>query len=102
MTLPHLLWLAKLRAPRVQFQWLWLSVFFLISCSEPLYWAKPGANAGGYEQDVTECQQSLGMNEGDMGAFNVHSFSASVGTDSVAMEQCLAEKGWFLARKTKD
>ena len=77
-------------------------VFFQEGCAQPLYWAKPNAQAGEFEQDVTECRQRLNLPEGNTGTFNVHSFSATLGTDSVAIEQCLAEKGWFLARKPKD
>ena len=77
-------------------------VFIQGGCAQPLYWAKPNAQPGEFEREVRECQEHLSMEEGSTGAFNFHSFSASIGTDSVALEQCLAEKGWFLARKPND
>ena len=52
-------------------------VFFQGGCAQPLYWAKPNAEAGEFEHDVTECQQQLSLPEGKPGGFNLHSFSAS-------------------------
>jgi len=81
--------------------WYVLAVFgfLLFGCTEPLYWAKSGAQAGEFERDIVTCQEELGVPIGGKGGKGFSVLDPKIGTASVAMEQCLADKGWFLARK---
>lgn len=68
-------------------------------CTEPLYWAKPNAPTGEFEQDTVACQEALGLPIGGKGGKGVFSLDPTLGAASIAIEQCLADKGWVLARK---
>ncbi len=69
------------------------------SCVEPLFWAKPGAEPGEFGRNVIECREELGLSTHSKAERGFSVLNPSVGTDSVAVEQCLAKKGWYLTRK---
>ncbi|MDT7043812.1 hypothetical protein [Candidatus Nitronereus thalassa] len=71
----------------------------LLGCSEPLYWAKPGAQAEDFEWDVQECRANLGLPAIPRAGTGFSVLNPTIGSASVAMEQCLADKGWYLAKK---
>ena len=73
--------------------------FFLlhVSCSSPLYWAKPGAEPGDFDRDVIECRRSLATGSGGRGALN-----PVIGIPQSEVDLCLSKKGWFLAKKPAD
>ena len=68
-------------------------------CNEPLYWAKPNAQPGEFERDRVACQEALGLSTGGTEGKGFAILDPKVGTASEAIEQCLSDKGWFLARK---
>lgn len=77
--------------------WIGLSLFFVFfsACAPDLYWAKPDAGEGEFEQDLRSCREIL-INE-------VHSETSlnpfSKGITDDALAQCMNSKGWFLAEK---
>lgn len=77
--------------------WVGISLFsmFLSACAPDLYWAKPDAGEGEFEQDLRSCREIL-INE-------VHSETSlnpfSKGITDDALAQCMNSKGWFLAEK---
>ena len=77
----------------------WAGIFFLlpVSCSTPMYWAKPGAEPGDFDRDVIECRRSLAGGSGGRGALN-----PVIGIPQSEVDLCLSNKGWFLARKPTD
>ena len=68
-----------------------------VSCSSPMYWAKPGAEPGDFDRDVIECRRSLAAGSGGRGALN-----PVIGIPQSEVDLCLSKKGWFLARKPAD
>ena len=86
---------------RLFFQMVFLAllVLFIFGCAEPLYWAKPGGQAEDFERDVRECRQNLGLPVNPKGGTGFSVLNPTVGSASAAVEQCLADKGWYLARK---
>ncbi|MDA0737956.1 MAG: hypothetical protein O2999_01000 [Nitrospirae bacterium] len=81
--------------------WFVLTVLGLLfsGCTEPLYWAKSNAQPGEFERDTVACQEALGLPSGGKGGKGVLGFDPTLAGASVAIEQCLADKGWILARK---
>ena len=79
-----------------------IGLVLCVGCSEPLYWAKPNAQEGEFEQDSTDCRRVVESQQNEANPLGLPTISASVGTDSVPLERCLADKGWFLTRKPKD
>ena len=75
-------------------------ILFQGGCAQPLYWAKPGAQPGDFDRDVKECQQILGIVGNPGSRYSV--LDPSFGTASNTIEQCLADRGWYLARKPKE
>ena len=71
----------------------------IFGCAEPLYWAKPGAQAEDFDRDVQECRANLGLPANPKAGTGFSVLNPTVGSASVAIEQCLADKGWFLAKK---
>jgi hypothetical protein len=76
-----------------------LLVLMALGCAEPLYWAKPGAEAEDFERDVRECHADLGLPVNPKAGTGFSVLNPTMGSASVAVEQCLADKGWYLARK---
>lgn len=78
-------------------KWVGISLFFIFlsACAPDLYWAKPDAGEGEFEQDLRSCREIL-INE-------VHSETSlnpfSKGITDDALAQCMNSKGWFLAEK---
>ena len=75
-------------------------LFFLsvVACSQPLYWAKPGAQSGDFERDTTECRRTI-ASEGSQGMMSPTQLNPAIGISQSAVEECLGTKGWFLAEK---
>ena len=75
-----------------------LIIFFsLTACSSKMYWAKPGAKPGDFDRDVVECRKTLaGANGGGV------SLNPAYGIPQSAIDQCLGQKGWYLAEKPPD
>lgn len=67
-----------------------------VSCSSPLYWAKPGAEPGDFDRDVIDCRRSLATGSGG-GLLN-----PVIGIPQSEVDLCLSKKGWFLAEKPAD
>ena len=76
-----------------------LSVFLLltVSCTPQLFWAKPGAQPGEFEEDARQCREALIANPEHQGSSDILSLKFGISED--AMEQCLMAKGWVLAEK---
>jgi len=55
-----------------------------------------------FDRDLASCHHRLNQQGERAKPFGLSNISPSFGTDSVAVEQCLAEKGWFLVRKTSE
>ncbi len=83
-----------------------LSVFFLVigfslmACSSPQYWAKPGAKPGDFDRDVVDCKRTLAGSQG--GGFSPSSLNPAYGIPQSAVDQCMGQKGWYLAEKPPD
>ncbi|WP_447964443.1 hypothetical protein [Nitrospira sp. Ecomares 2.1] len=77
--------------------WIGISLFsvFLSACSPELYWAKPDAGEGEFEQDLRSCREILINDAHSESSFNP--FSKGLTDDALA--QCMNSKGWFLAQK---
>lgn len=78
--------------------WLGISLFsvFLSACSPDLYWAKPDAGEGEFEQDLRSCREIL-INDVQDSETSLNPFSKGITDDALA--QCMNSKGWFLAQK---
>ena len=76
--------------------WIGISLFsiFLSACAPDLYWAKPDAGKGEFEQDLRSCREIL-INE--VHSETLNPFSKGITDDALA--QCMNSKGWFLAEK---
>ena len=74
--------------------------FLLPSCSSPQYWAKPGAKPGDYDRDVVDCKRTLAGSQG--GGFSSASLNPAYGIPQSAVDQCMGQKGWYLADKPQD
>lgn len=76
-----------------------LSVFtiLMVGCVPQLYWAKPDAQPGEFEEDVRQCRQTIMSDTGDQGISETLSHVFKLSEDAVG--QCLMAKGWFLAEK---
>ena len=72
-------------------------VLSLTSCSSKLYWAKPGAQPGDFDRDVVECRRDLAAAHGR--EFSPASLNPAIGIPQSAIDQCLGQKGWYLAEK---
>ena len=75
------------------------SAFILITigCAPQLFWAKPGAQPGEFEEDARQCREALIANSGHQSSSDILSLKFGISED--AMEQCLMAKGWILAEK---
>ena len=76
-----------------------LSAFILLTvgCIPQLYWAKPDARPGEFEEDVKQCRQELMSDPGAQGFSKNLSRLFKLSEDAVG--QCLMAKGWILAEK---
>ena len=80
-----------------------LSVFFpvigfsLTACSSPQYWAKPGAQPGDFDRDVIDCKRALAGSQGR--GYSSSSLNPAYGIPQSAVDQCMGQKGWYLADK---
>lgn len=72
------------------------SFFFFMGCGTDLYWAKPDAVEGEFEQDLRVCRKIL-INEVQYSETSLNPLSRGI-TDE-ALAKCLNSKGWFLAEK---
>jgi len=72
-------------------------IFLTVGCSPQLFWAKPGAQPGEFEEDARQCREALISNSGHQSSSDILSFKFGISED--AMEQCLMAKGWVLAEK---
>lgn len=72
-------------------------ILFFSGCAPSLYWAKPGAQPGEFERDIIECRRTLGIRNTEGAVINPRALS--MGTGEVPVQQCLANKGWYLAEK---
>jgi hypothetical protein len=73
------------------------SIILTLGCTPQLYWAKSNARPGEFEEDTTQCRQTLISGSGDQRTSDLLSLKFGISED--AMEQCLMAKGWFLAEK---
>ncbi|MDH5562821.1 MAG: hypothetical protein OEY91_04260 [Nitrospirota bacterium] len=78
--------------------WIGISLFFLFlfACGPDLYWAKPDAGEGAFEQDLRSCREIL-INKVQYSETSLNPLSRGITDDALA--QCLHSKGWFLAEK---
>gem|GEM_PF-2509843 len=78
--------------------WVGISLFslFLSACGPALYWAKPDAAEGEFEQDLRSCREIL-INEVQYTETSLNPFSRGITDDALA--QCMNSQGWFLAEK---
>lgn len=78
--------------------WIGISIFsvFLSACAPDLYWAKPDAGEGEFEQDLRSCRKIL-INDVQDSETSLNPFSKGITDDALA--QCMNSKGWFLAQK---
>ena len=78
--------------------WIGISLVFfcLSSCTPNLYWAKPDAVEGEFEQDLRTCRELL-INDVQYSETSLNPLSRGI-TDE-ALAQCLNNHGWFLAEK---
>jgi hypothetical protein len=66
------------------------------ACGPDLYWAKPDAGEGEFEQDLRSCREIL-INEVQYSETSLNPLSRGI-TDE-ALAKCLNSNGWFLAEK---
>jgi len=78
--------------------WIGISLFSLClsACGPDLYWAKPDAEEGAFEQDLRSCREIL-INEIQHSETSLNPLSRGITDDALA--QCMNSKGWFLAEK---
>ena len=78
--------------------WIGISLFslFLAACAPDLYWAKPDAGEGEFEQDLRSCREIL-INEVQYSETSLNPLSRGITDDALA--QCMNSKGWILAQK---
>ena len=78
--------------------WIGISLFFLFlsACAPDLYWAKPDAGEGEFEQDLRSCREIL-INEVEYSETSLNPLSRGITDDALA--QCMNSKGWILAQK---
>ena len=76
-----------------------LSSFILLTvgCTPQLYWAKPGAQPGEFEEVASQCREAIISGSGPQETSDP--LTLKVGISEDAMEQCLMAQGWFLAEK---
>jgi hypothetical protein len=72
----------------------------LSACAHKLYWAKPGAQPGDFDRDVVECKRALAGAQGR--GFSPSSLNPAYGIPQSAVDQCMGQKGWYLADKPPD
>jgi hypothetical protein len=72
-------------------------IFLTVGCAPQLFWAKPGAQPGEFEEDARQCREALISNPEYQGTSDILSLKFGISED--AMEQCLMAKGWVLAEK---
>ena len=72
----------------------------LPGCGPELYWAKPGAKPGDYDRDVVDCRRQLAGAKG--AGFSPSSLNPAYGIPQSAIDQCMGQKGWYLAEKPPD
>ncbi len=75
---------------------IFIPFFFLIGCGPDLYWAKPDAVEGEFEQDLRSCREMF-IDEIQYSETSLNPLSRGI-TDE-ALAKCLNGKGWFLAEK---
>jgi hypothetical protein len=78
--------------------WIGISLFSLClsACAPDLYWAKPDAGEGEFEQDLRSCREIL-INEVQYSETSFNPLSRGITDDALA--QCMNSKGWILAQK---
>ena len=74
-----------------------ISFLFFLGCGPDLYWAKPDAVEGEFEEDLRSCREML-INEVQYSETSLNPLSRGI-TDE-ALAKCLNGKGWFLAEKS--
>ena len=70
--------------------------FFILGCGPDLYWAKPDAVEGEFEQDLRSCREMF-IDEIQYSETSLNPLSRGI-TDE-ALAKCLNGKGWFLVEK---
>jgi hypothetical protein len=70
--------------------------FLISACSPSLYWAKPDAAKGEFEQDLRICRGLL-INDVQYSETSFNPLSRGISDEALA--QCLNSKGWLLAEK---
>jgi hypothetical protein len=85
-------------SPTFCFTLLGLSLWSLLisACGPDLYWAKPDAAKGEFEDDLRTCRETI-INDVQYSETSINPLSRGI-TDE-ALAQCLNSKGWFLAEK---
>jgi hypothetical protein len=85
-------------SPQYCFALIGMGFFSLIisACGPDLYWAKPDAAKGEFEQDLRTCRELL-INEVQYSETSLNPLSRGI-TDE-ALAKCLNSNGWFLAEK---
>ncbi len=73
-----------------------ISLLLLPACAPNLYWAKPGAAEGEFEQELRTCRELL-INEVQYSETSLNPLSRGI-TDE-ALAKCMNSRGWFLAEK---
>ncbi len=72
-------------------------MLFSAGCTPQLYWAKPGAQPGEFEEDVKQCRRDV-ISGSDQHGFS-EALTLTFKPSDEAVEQCLMTKGWVLAEK---
>jgi hypothetical protein len=72
-------------------------LLLMVGCAPQLYWAKPDAQPGEFEEDVSQCRERIISNSDQERTSDPLTLTLKVSED--AMEQCLMAKGWILAEK---
>lgn len=72
-------------------------ILVAVGCTPQLFWAKPGAQPGDFEEDTEQCHALLLASQNQQEGSQFPAFPFKIGNK--AMEQCLMDKGWILAEK---
>jgi len=85
-------------SPKCCFALIGMGLFSLLisACAPDLYWAKPDAVEGEFEQDLRSCREIL-INEVQYSETSLNPLSRGITDDALA--QCMNSKGWILAQK---
>ncbi len=69
----------------------------MVGCAPQLFWAKSGARPGEFDEDLSQCRDTILPGSGHEG--HGEGFPLTLRISDDALEQCLMAKGWVLAEK---